>query len=55
MAILERRLVLLKIVLRIIFEELDPKWLMEMWSNGGDTRLEMIEIIFELYFLKSRL
>jgi len=44
----------LKSVLRIIFDELDLG-LTEMWSSSGDTRRDMIKIIFMLYFLKCRL
>jgi hypothetical protein len=33
--VLERHLVLLRSVHKIIFEELDPVWSIEMWSNGA--------------------
>jgi hypothetical protein len=40
-------------ILRIIFEELDPV-AEDMWRGGGDTRRDMIEIIYLLYLLKTR-
>jgi predicted small integral membrane protein len=55
MTVLERCLVLLKSVLRIIFGELDLVWLAKMWSGGDDTRRDMIKIIFMVYLLKCRL
>jgi hypothetical protein len=39
----------------VIFEELDPMWLSRMWHAGGDSRRDMIDIVYMLYVVKTRL
>jgi hypothetical protein len=41
-----RRHVLEEEMFRIIFEELNSEWLQGMWDRDGDTRSEMIEMIY---------
>jgi hypothetical protein len=55
MTVLERHLVLLESVLRIILEDLDLVWLTKIWSSGGDTRCDMFKIIFIFYLFRCRL
>jgi hypothetical protein len=40
---------------QMIFEELDPEWLIGMWRAGGESCRDMIDIIHMLYLLKTRL
>jgi hypothetical protein len=51
----EQHLVLLEGVLRIIFEELHPIWLAQMWRGPSESRRDMIDIIFILHLLECRL
>jgi hypothetical protein len=50
-----RSTVQLEGILRVIFEELDPVWLIRMWRAGGDSQHDMIDIVYMLYLLKARL
>jgi hypothetical protein len=49
-----RRYVLVDDIVSIIFEELDSKWLQSMWDSDGDTRREMIKILYLIYLFKTR-
>jgi hypothetical protein len=35
----------------VIFEDMDPVWLMTMWKDGGTARADMIEILISLALL----
>jgi hypothetical protein len=41
-----RRYILVDDIVSIIFEELDSKSLQSMWDSDGDTRREMIKILY---------
>jgi hypothetical protein len=41
-------------LIRIIFEDMDPVWLMTMWEDGESARVDMIEILITLALLKLR-
>lgn len=47
--------VIVKNLIQIIFEELDPVWLKYMWDVDGATRKDMIKIIYMLYLIKSKI
>jgi len=52
----EAAMVLLESVLRIIFKELvNPIWLGQMWRGDSESRQDMLDIIFMLYFLRCRI
>jgi hypothetical protein len=51
---LKKHLVLLEGVLRIIFKELDPIWLVSMWRASSESCHNMLDIIFMLYLVKCR-
>jgi hypothetical protein len=36
----------------VIFEDMDPIWLLSMWETEGSARVEMIEIRISLPLLK---
>lgn len=55
MAISEQHMVLLEGVLKIIFEELDSIWLARLWRGVGESRRDMLDIIFMHYLLKCRI
>jgi hypothetical protein len=38
----------------VIFEDMDPVWLRNMWEDGGSTRTDMIEILISLALLKLK-
>jgi hypothetical protein len=38
----------------VIFEDMDPVWLMTMWEDGGSVRANMIEILISLALLKLK-
>jgi hypothetical protein len=48
-------MVLLEGVLKIIFEELDPIWLVQMWRGDSESRRNMLNIIFMLYLDRYRI
>jgi hypothetical protein len=52
---LKQHLILLEGVLRIIFNELDPIWLMQMWHGPNESYRNMIDIVFMLYIVEWRL
>jgi hypothetical protein len=39
-------------LIRVIFEDMDPVWLMTMREDGGSARADMIEILISLALLK---
>jgi hypothetical protein len=47
--------IVLKNLIWIIFEEIDLMWFKYMWDVDEATCHDMIEIIFMLYIVKSRL
>jgi hypothetical protein len=48
-----RRYVLVEDIIRIIFEELDSEWLQSMWDSDENAHIDMIEIIYFLYLIKT--
>jgi hypothetical protein len=48
-------LVVVRDLIRVIFWDLDHAWLKSIWEIGGATCQDMVEIIFMLYLVKSRL
>jgi hypothetical protein len=44
-------MILLEGVLRIIFEQLDPIWLVLMWRGASESCRNMLDIIFMFIFL----
>jgi hypothetical protein len=52
---ISRSFVQLKGILLVIFEELDPEWLIGMWRAGGESHRDMIDIVHMFYLLKARL
>jgi hypothetical protein len=51
MTSLKQHMVLLEGVLKIIFEELDPIWLVRMRRGSSESCWDMIDIISMLYLL----
>ena len=49
-----RHLLVIKDLLWIIFEDLDPVSLKSMWDANGFFHVELLEIIFMLYLVKCR-
>jgi hypothetical protein len=49
-----KHFVLVKDIVRIIFEALNPIWLHGMWDSDENTRREMIHIIYLVYVIKTR-
>jgi hypothetical protein len=47
--------VVVRDLIKVIFEDLDPVWPKSMWDAGETIRQKMIEIIFILYLVKCRL
>jgi hypothetical protein len=41
-------------LIRVIFEDMDPVWLMTMWEDGRTAHAEMIESLISLALLKLR-
>jgi hypothetical protein len=41
-------------LIRVIFEDMDPVWLMTMWEDEESARVDMIEILITLALLKLR-
>ena len=50
---LGNHLVVIKDLLWIMFEDLDPVWLKNMWDANGSFRGELLEIVSMRYLLKS--
>ncbi len=48
-------MVRLEDLIRIIFQELDSVQLQAMWNADGETQASMIEIIYALCLVKTRL
>jgi hypothetical protein len=45
--------VLVEDIVRIILEDLDPVWLLEMWDSNVETRRELIDVIYLVYMIKT--
>jgi hypothetical protein len=41
-------------LIRVIFKDMDPVWLMTMWEDEGSARADMIEILISLALLKLK-
>jgi hypothetical protein len=46
--------VIIQDLIRVIFEDMDPVWLWNMWEEGGFARMDMIEILISLAPLKLK-
>jgi hypothetical protein len=49
MAVYGSHLVRLEDVLRVIFDKLEPVWLVRIWFGGGDPYHDMINMIYKMY------
>jgi hypothetical protein len=46
--------VIAQVLIRVIFDDMDPVWLRTMWEDGGSAYADMIKILVSLYLLKLK-